>query len=358
MLLMLCVTLSACASPSSHYKTASKTEIDGEIKIQKTMAFEQKRKEEEHVGAIAHKILTSNAQLCDTQHKDLGFTLWNAYFNHGEDREIAQTLYDLDHVYQVKYVYAGSHAAEQDIRVGDKIIAINEIDISSKKTSLTALTKALNHNNSDKVDKAIRLILLRGDQQLYKDIRPVLICPYSIRYDEKSMEINAYADGKMIIVTRGLYRFAQTDNELALVLGHELGHNIMKHNIKSSYNQALAELSTAIIEITVNSTGYKMPDILTNTIRTRSARVNSVEFEREADYTGLYMSERAGYDTAQAINFWRRMAVEFSASNISKRSTHPATAERFIYLEKTYQEILAKKNSGQELRPNLKANAK
>jgi hypothetical protein len=355
--LVLCVALSACAGPSASYKTASKIEIDREIHIQKTMAFEQKIKEQERVEAIAYKILTVNAELCDTPNQHLGLTLWNAYSLNSKDREIAHTTYNLDHVYQIKYVHLGSPAAQQDIRVGDKVIAINTVDVSSKKISSQKLSKALNRNNhdSDNSVQPVQLILMRGHQTLHKDIHPTLLCPYTINYNSESMDINAFTNGKSITITRGMYRFAQSDNELALVIGHEIGHNIMKHHVKKSYNQNLGVLSGAIIDITLNSHGYRLSKGLTDTIRTLSRQINSVKFEREADYVGLYMTERAGYDTAQAINLWRRMAVEYKSTSIDKRSTHPATAERFIYLEKPRQELIDKKKSGQELLPDFKA---
>ena len=39
----------------------------------------------------------------------------------------------------------------------------------------------------------------------------------------------AFADGTKVFLTRGMMRFAQSDEELALVVAHETAHNIMGH---------------------------------------------------------------------------------------------------------------------------------
>ena len=58
-----------------------------------------------------------------------------------------------------------------------------------------------------------------------------------------------------------------------------------------------------------------------------------------------------------AANFWRRMAAEHPSSikqNIN--SSHPATAERFLALEKATSEIAEKQKNSQPLTPELKHN--
>ena len=53
-------------------------------------------------------------------------------------------------------------------------------------------------------------------------------CVYEFKLDESDV-INAYADGKRIIVTQGMIDFAKTNDNLAIVLGHEYAHNLMGH---------------------------------------------------------------------------------------------------------------------------------
>ena len=81
--------------------------------------------------------------------------------------------------------------------------------------------------------------------------------------------------------------------------------------------------------------------------------VFSQDFEREADYVGVYLLARAGRPTAKAPNFWRRMAQEDPRS-IKFASTHPTSAERFVRLEQASREIEQKVARGEDLRPEMR----
>jgi predicted Zn-dependent protease len=66
----------------------------------------------------------------------------------------------------------------------------------------------------------------------------------------------------------------------------------------------------------------------------------------------MFYLARAGYPTEGAAQFWRRMATEHPASirtNLS--ATHPATAERFIALERIAADIRDKQGRGEPLAP-------
>ena len=88
-----------------------------------------------------------------------------------------------------------------------------------------------------------------------------------------------------------------------------------------------------------------------------TGKVFSQSFEAEADYVGMYILATTGMDLDGATYFWRRMAVE-SPGNIDSAHTtsHPASAERFLALEKTVEEINHKRANNQELIPELKPN--
>ena len=83
------------------------------------------------------------------------------------------------------------------------------------------------------------------------------------------------------------------------------------------------------------------------------ATVFSQDFEREADYVGVYLLARAGRSTAKAPNFWRRMAQE-DPHSIKFASTHPTSAERFVRLEQASHEIEQKLARGEDLRPEMR----
>ena len=79
----------------------------------------------------------------------------------------------------------------------------------------------------------------------------------------------------------------------------------------------------------------------------------SVDFEKEADYVGLYYAERAGFDTSQVGDFWRRLAIN-DPKRTTHRNSHPTTPERFLAIDETRKEISAKLETGTALLPNMK----
>ena len=344
----LLLILSACAKPDATFLSATDAEIDAEIRLQKEMALSQRHKENNHIRDIYDQIVTKNADICKKKVSNMGFTLWNIDSFKGEEREIAEKIYNLDHVYKVSHVFKRIKG-KYNIEKGDKIIAINKVDISSTPTKIKNVSKAVNKYKGKYVD----LLLLRGDEEIKTRIKTSKQCDYGLVYYSQEMGINAYADGKDIFITRGMYRFVESDEQLAIVVGHEIGHNVMKHQAKSKTNRDIGLASIYLLDIAAEHLDIEIPPIAQLGIAYTSDMIYSVDFEREADYVGLYFAERAGYDTSEAINLWRRMAVEHDSSGIDKRSTHPATAERFVYLKKTHQEIADKRKNDEPLNPNM-----
>ncbi|MBI2876619.1 MAG: M48 family metalloprotease [Candidatus Tectomicrobia bacterium] len=67
------------------------------------------------------------------------------------------------------------------------------------------------------------------------DIPKVPVCKYSVGLTN-SDAVNAFADGFHVILTSGMMRFAEKDEELALVVGHEIAHNALEHVTQNTVN--------------------------------------------------------------------------------------------------------------------------
>ena len=166
----------------------------------------------------------------------------------------------------------------------------------------------------------------------------------------QSGRINAYTDGKNIGVTKGMLKFA-SDEELALIIAHELAHIIEKHIDKKQTNSLLGTFIGGMVDELL----YQGLGIYT-WYGNRGAQIGAVafsqEFELEADYVALYILARAGYSTENAADFWRKMAERSPLDSNSLTGTHPPTAQRYLLLSKTHAEIEKKKAEGQPLLPN------
>jgi hypothetical protein len=167
---------------------------------------------------------------------------------------------------------------------------------------------------------------------------------------ENSDAVNAETDGENIAVYNGLLNFVRSEEELALVLSHEISHNVLDHIEKRRRNQALGTIAGAAVDLIIAATTGVITD-LSRTGGNAGALAYSVEFEQEADYQGLYIMRRAGYQIDEAMSIWRRMAAE-NPERIVYRTTHPATAERFVALANAADEIQTKEGQGLALLPN------
>jgi len=102
--------------------------------------------------------------------------------------------------------------------------------------------------------------------------------------------------------------FARNDDELALVIAHEMAHNLMKHIEAKKQNAMggfLADLALAVL----TRGAYKDANFAN-----AAGQAYSQEFESEADYVGLYILAKAGLPIDEAPKFWRRMAIAHPAN--------------------------------------------
>ena len=111
-----------------------------------------------------------------------------------------------------------------------------------------------------------------------------------------------------------------------------------------------------VLDIAAAAAGVNTQGGFTRLGAQAGAGTYSVEYEREADYVGLYLLANAGFDETKAPILWRRMAIQ-NPNAIAHRGTHPTTPERFVALEKSVEEIAGKRISNQRLMPEMKSHA-
>ena len=176
-------------------------------------------------------------------------------------------------------------------------------------------------------------------------------CFYEFELSQ-SKRLNAYADGKKIYITTAMINFLKDDSELALVLGHEYAHNLMGHIKSKKVNAAVGYFLGTVADAFAATQGFAG-----NAMGKLGADLGglsySKDFEKEADYIGLYIASLAGYDVSEAPKLWRRMSLKDDEA-IYVGKTHPTNPERYIALGKTISEIKRKKRQGVMLVPDLR----
>nr|WP_315408979.1 M48 family metallopeptidase [uncultured Prevotella sp.] len=152
-------------------------------------------------------------------------------------------------------------------------------------------------------------------------------------------QANAFCmPGGKIVVYEGLLPYTQNEASLAIVLGHEIAHAVAKHSAEQITKQMNQQMGTSILGTVLNSAvGSGVGDIASQVAGGYFSFRNlkySRDNESEADYMGLIFAAMAGYDPANAVTFWQRMAAATNSSRSEILSDHPSDARRIENIKK------------------------
>jgi predicted Zn-dependent protease len=182
-------------------------------------------------------------------------------------------------------------------------------------------------------------------------VQPLAVCDYNLIV-ERLGELNAYADGETVFVSQRMMEFSRSDNELAVVVGHEFAHNALGHVDSQQDNRRAGAIVGLILDMAAIAAGASTGGEFAKLGGDIGSDVFSQEFEAEADYVGLYATARAGYDIDVGADFWRRMAAE-NPDAITYASSHPTTIYRAAALDQVVMEISDKKRVGLPMEPEF-----
>jgi predicted Zn-dependent protease len=164
--------------------------------------------------------------------------------------------------------------------------------------------------------------------------------------------LNAYADGKNVVIYPAMIDFAKSDTHLAFVIAHEFAHNMLNHQADLMKNVAAGGILGTLLDAAAQSQGVNTGGAFGKLGAQQGQLSYSPEYEHEADYVGLYILARAGYEYAQAPAFWRQMS-RANPDSIYIKTTHPTNPARTIQMNKTVEEINYKKANNLALVPNF-----
>lgn len=156
--------------------------------------------------------------------------------------------------------------------------------------------------------------------------------------------VNAFAlPGGKVGVYTGLLNLAKTDDELAFVMGHEIGHVTSRHGAERATEAAGVAVGGAVLAQTTKD--KKNSDLLLaayGLAATGATLKFSRSHESEADYVGLRFSAYAGYDPRASVTFWQKMAAEGAGKKTPEfLSTHPSDDRRISALQQAMPEAIA-----------------
>ncbi len=339
-----------CVKPTTQLAPVSQVAVRAEEARQREIVLIELNRAQNRLDDIAFELLAAAARLCQEDvapRLGIGYTTADVY---GEEYEqAARTALGLSDVITITSVSAGSPAEEAGIQEGDELLAVQGSRLPLGGDGLEAATEGIRLAG---LSGAVNLTISRVGVENEVSVTPESVCAYPAVVEIEG-PVNAYADGERVVFTWAMMRFAN-DDELKTIVGHEIAHNAMKHIDAKEKNALLGGLFGALLDVATESvTGVPTQGENTSAFMNSGAASYSQDFEREADYVGMYILARASMDLERAPDVWRQMG-QISPSAIAYASSHPSNAERFVRLTQTIEEIERKRSMGLELLPEMR----
>jgi hypothetical protein len=290
---------------------------------------------------VAAPLLIHNAELCKGQARNLlGFTAKNRWSYPGDYNEAAHLAFGMDERLQVTSVLAGSGAAKAGLQTGDVLLAAAGKPLPTGQHALSQAGAVFGKIVA--AQAALPMTVERHNSERQLSIPVTRACAFAIELGNAD-NVNAYADGSRVLVTRGMINFTRNDEELAYVLAKTMAHNMLGH--------AAAQRNTSTIGSIIDNLKSVTPD---NSMLIGSGGIKAMppEMDTAADRLALYLAARAGYDVDDADNFWKRLNESYPATVLNGyNANHPAIAARLAAIGKAQAEIKADKKAKKPLVP-------
>ena len=154
-------------------------------------------------------------------------------------------------------------------------------------------------------------------------------------FDDPS--INAGATFGRVMVSTGMLNFVRSDDELAVIVGHEIAHLSLGHVSQGAFRSSLLGLASLLVDSIYPGIG-----LLTGQVGRLFLNHYNQDQEREADDLGLRYAFDAGYDPRAGAEVMRRMAREVPATATAGFfSSHPSSPERATRLRQLAARLTA-----------------
>ncbi|MBI2749925.1 MAG: M48 family metallopeptidase [Burkholderiales bacterium] len=160
-----------------------------------------------------------------------------------------------------------------------------------------------------------------------------------------SSQINAFCmpGGKIVFYTGILEQLKLSDDEVAMVMGHEIAHALREHARermgKGAATQGVARLGGALL-----SSWLGIDPRLTDMAAGGVANLMTLEFSREdeseADLVGMELAARAGFDPRSGVSLWQKMGAANKGAPPQWLSTHPSGSTRISDIQANLPKVM------------------
>jgi len=177
------------------------------------------------------------------------------------------------------------------------------------------------------------------------------IIPYATKFNPRasqwkwevnlvgSKQINAFCmlGGKIAVYTGLLDTLKLTDDEVAVVMAHEIAHALREHARERMAKSELTNIGVSLLGQNIGNGRF-------NGLFQAGGSLLTLKFSRgdetDADIVGLELSSRAGYDPHAGITLWRKMSASNSGAPLQWLSTHPSGKNREKEVQRHLPEVM------------------
>lgn len=181
------------------------------------------------------------------------------------------------------------------------------------------------------------------------------LIPYTHRFSDRaddwrwevnligSKQINAFVmpGGKIVFYTGIVERLKLTDDEIAMVMGHEMAHALLEHGRERAGQQKIAQAATIGASVLSQVMGY---GDLGGLLASQTSKFTLLTFNRgdesEADLVGMDIAARAGFDPRAGISLWQKMSEASKGEPPQFLSTHPSHASRIDNIRSALPKVM------------------
>jgi predicted Zn-dependent protease len=223
------------------------------------------------------------------------------------------------------------------------LVSADTVEQSSKQQYAQMLQQAASKNALAPPDSA-QLKRLRGIAQR--------LIPFAIAWNERakqwqwevnligSTQINAFCmpGGKIAFYSGILKQLKLSDDEVAMVMGHEIAHALREHARERMGKNAATGIGASLIGqlLGLGQIGQ--------TVTNYGAQLLTLEFSRsdesEADLVGMELAARAGFDPRAGVTLWQKMGAANKNAPPQWLSTHPAGSTRIADIEANLPKVM------------------
>ncbi len=230
-------------------------------------------------------------------------------------------------------VGAATTATGCKARFGNMLSRSDEVDLGRQ------VSRNVERQNRLVKDPAVNERMARIAARIFPQARRDFDVPYEVRVIDKK-EVNAFAlPGGPIYFYKGLIDLAESDDEIAAVLGHEATHVSKRHTGRQISD---AQGKSTIAQLLLGRAG-NVANLFANIAFSLDQLKYSRDDETQSDEVGFRYLTQAGYDPRAMASFFRKMEKKARGGGGPEwLNSHPLTRKRIEAAEKRANEYVAR----------------